>query len=63
VAQVKVMPRNLLAKHFKLAEKTETHGYALVAAKSGLRMKESAPLAAPAEGGAPPLPPGPHLTD
>lgn len=58
--QVKVMLRNLLAERFKLAfhyEKTEKQGYALVVAKSGLKMKESVPPATTAEGGAPP--PGP----
>ena len=49
--QVKVMLRNLLAERFKLAfhhEKTETQGYALVVAKSGLKMKEAAPDPPPA---------------
>ena len=62
--QVKAMLRNLLAERFKLAfhyEKGETPGYALVVAKSGLKMKESMPDTppAPAEGGAPPPAPGP----
>jgi uncharacterized protein (TIGR03435 family) len=51
--QVKVMLRNLLAERFKLAfhhEKTETQGYALVVAKSGLKMKVSAPDPPPASG-------------
>jgi uncharacterized protein (TIGR03435 family) len=53
------MLRNLLAERFKLAfhyGKAETQGYALVVAKSGLKMQESAPdpPAAPAEGVAPP---------
>jgi len=57
--QVKAMLRNLLAERFKLAfhyEKGETQGYALVVAKSGLKMKESAPDTPPesAEGGVPP---------
>jgi len=44
--QVKVMLRNLLTERFKLAfhyEKTETQAYALVVAKGGLKIKESAP--------------------
>ena len=62
--QVKAMLRNLLAERFKLAfhyEKAETQGYALVVAKSGLKMRESAPdpPAASAEGSAPPPAPGP----
>jgi uncharacterized protein (TIGR03435 family) len=61
--QVKAMLRNLLTERFKLAfhyEKGETQGYALVVAKSGLKMKESAPDPPPAaEGGAPPPAPGP----
>jgi len=61
--QVKMMLRNLLAERFKLAfhyEKGETQGYALVVAKSGLKMKESAPDPPPAaEGSAPPPAPGP----
>jgi uncharacterized protein (TIGR03435 family) len=56
--QVKTMLRNLLAERFKLTfhyEKGETQGYALVVAKSGLKMKESAPPPPPAaEGSAPP---------
>jgi len=61
--QVKAMLRNLLVERFKLAfhyEKGETQGYALVVAKSGLKMKESAPDPPPAsaEGGAPPPAPG-----
>ena len=55
--QVKAMLRNLLTERFKLAfhyEKTETQAYALVVAKGGLKIKESAPSSsvAPAEGGA-----------
>jgi uncharacterized protein (TIGR03435 family) len=49
--QVKAMLRNLLAERFKLAfhrEKTEKQGYVLVVAKSGLKMKESAPDPPPA---------------
>jgi uncharacterized protein (TIGR03435 family) len=45
-AQVKVMLQNLLAERFKLAfhyQKSETQGYSLVVAKSGLKMKESSP--------------------
>ena len=61
--QVKMMLRSLLAARFKLAfhyEKGETQGYALVVAKSGLKMKESAPDPPPAaEGGAPTPAPGP----
>ena len=44
--QVRVMLRNLLTERFKLAfhyEKTETQAYALVVAKGGLKIKESAP--------------------
>ena len=57
VDQVKVMLRNLLAERFKLAfhyAKTETQGYALVVAKGGLKIKESAPPfpVTPPEGGA-----------
>jgi len=57
--QVKLMLQNLLAERFKLTfhyEKGETQGYALVVAKSGLKMKESAPdpPPAPADGDAPP---------
>jgi uncharacterized protein (TIGR03435 family) len=51
--QVKAMLRDLLEKRFKLAfhyEKTEVLGYALVVAKSGLRMKESVPDVPAAEG-------------
>ncbi len=62
-AQVKVMLRNLLTERFKLAfhyDKGELQGYALVVAKSGLKMKESAPdIPSSAEGGAPPPPLGP----
>jgi uncharacterized protein (TIGR03435 family) len=61
-AQVKVMLRNLLAERFKLTlhyEKTETQGYALVVAKSGLKMREGGPPPAPPEGGAPSPAPGP----
>jgi uncharacterized protein (TIGR03435 family) len=63
-AQIKLMLRNLLAERLKLAfhyEKTEVPGYALVVAKSGLKMKESAPAIppAPAENAAPPPKPGP----
>jgi uncharacterized protein (TIGR03435 family) len=65
--QVKVMLRNLLAERFKLAfhyEKTETQAYALVVAKGGLKIKESAPPSpvAPPEGGAAQPKPGP-VTD
>jgi uncharacterized protein (TIGR03435 family) len=48
--QVKVMLRNLLADRFKLAfhyETVERQGYALVVAKTGLRMKESSPDPSP----------------
>jgi uncharacterized protein (TIGR03435 family) len=44
--QIPVMLRNLLSERFKLAfhrEKAEVKGYALVVAKSGLKMKESSP--------------------
>ena len=65
--QVKVMLRNLLAERFKLAfhyEKTETQAYALIVAKGGLKIKESAPPSpiAPPEGGAAQSKPGP-VTD
>lgn len=65
--QVKVMLRNLLAERFKLAfhyEKTETQAYALIVAKGGLKIKESAPPSpvAPPEGGAAQPKPGP-VTD
>lgn len=65
--QVKVMLRNLLAERFKLAfhyQKTETQAYALVVAKGGLKIKESASLfsVAPSEGGAAPPKPRP-VTD
>ena len=56
--QVKAMLRNLLTERFKLAfhyEKTETQAYALVVAKGGLKIKESAPpspVAAPSGGAA-----------
>ena len=65
--QVKVMLRNLLAERFKLAfhyEKTETQAYALVVAKGGLKLKESAPPSpvAPVEGPAVQLKPRP-VTD
>lgn len=59
-AQVKVMLQNLLAERFNLAfhyQKSETQGYSLVVAKSGLKMKESR-SPAPEEVDAPP-PPGP----
>lgn len=61
--QVKVMLQNLLTERFKMAfhyEKTETPGYALVVAKSGLKMAESAtePRPAPADG-TPPAARGP----
>jgi uncharacterized protein (TIGR03435 family) len=60
--QVRAMLQNLLADRFKLAfhhEKTEVRGYALVVAKRGLKMQESAPdpPRAPAEVGAPPAAP------
>src|ERR1019366_4651230 len=60
--QVRVMLRNLLADRFKLAfhhEKTEVKGYALVVAKRGSKMKESAtdPPRGPAEVDAPPAAP------
>jgi uncharacterized protein (TIGR03435 family) len=61
-AQVKLMLRSLLTERFKLtfhSEKTEVQGYALVPAKSGLKMKESAPDLPPPEGGAPPPARGP----
>jgi uncharacterized protein (TIGR03435 family) len=60
--QVKMMLRNLLAERFKLVfhyDKGETQGYALVVAKSGLKMKESAPDTPPAEAGATSPPAGP----
>ena len=44
--QVRAMLRNLLAKRFNLVshrEKVEAQGYALIVAKGGLKMKESAP--------------------
>jgi uncharacterized protein (TIGR03435 family) len=44
--QVKAMLRNLLSERFKLAfhhASAEVKGYALIVAKSGLKMKESAP--------------------
>jgi uncharacterized protein (TIGR03435 family) len=44
--QIKVMLRNLLSERFKLTfhrEKAEVPGYALVIAKSGLKMKDSMP--------------------
>jgi uncharacterized protein (TIGR03435 family) len=48
--QVKQMLRNLLAERFKLAfhrEQAERPGYALVVAKSGIRMKPPAPNDSP----------------
>jgi uncharacterized protein (TIGR03435 family) len=65
--QVKIMLRNLLVERFKLAfhyEKTETQAYALIVAKGGLKMKESAPPApvAASEGGTAQPKPGP-VTD
>ena len=65
--QVKVMLRNLLAERFKLAfhyERRETPAYALVVAKGGVKIKESAPPSpvAPPEGGAAQPKPGP-VTD
>lgn len=56
--QVKVMLQNLLADRFRLAfhyEEAEKEGYALVVAKSGLRMKAAAPVS-PAERGSRPAP-------
>ena len=44
--QVKTMLRNLLTERFHLAfhrEQVERPGFALVAAKGGIKMKESAP--------------------
>jgi uncharacterized protein (TIGR03435 family) len=44
--QIPVMLRNLLSERFKLAlhrEKAEVKGYALVAGKSGLKIKEALP--------------------
>jgi uncharacterized protein (TIGR03435 family) len=65
--QVRVMLRNLLTERFKLAfhyEKTETEAYALVVAKGGLKIKESAPPSAiaPSDAGAVQPKPGP-VTD
>jgi uncharacterized protein (TIGR03435 family) len=54
--QVKVMLRNLLAERFKLAfhrEKAKIDGYALIVAKSGLKMKESVPDSSPVSPWAP----------
>lgn len=61
--QVKVMLRTLLSERFKLAfhhQQTEKQGYALRVAKSGLKMKQSAPNPPPATTeGTPPPAPGP----